>query len=201
MIREGRPLAVEFGVLKQADGSVRYSHGETQVVVAVHGPLAVKQKYELIDRATIEVIWKPAKGIAGEKEKLHEYSLLKSLEKCIYAINYPRSCISIVIQVIHDAGSILSVALNACVFALLHSGIALQTLLVSLEICINEERQVILDPSGEESFYFVFNKSMGLVSSKCIGPVTDQEFFHCLKAAKSMAPTILQFISKAFPKF
>jgi exosome complex component RRP46 len=60
-----RTLSVELGVLNRADGSVKYTQGDSTVLVAVYGPAAVQPKHELPDRATIEVVFKPRSGLPG----------------------------------------------------------------------------------------------------------------------------------------
>jgi ribonuclease PH len=50
-----RNFNVEFGLLKNADGSALVSLCDSKILVSVHGPIAAKSKQELIDRAGIEV--------------------------------------------------------------------------------------------------------------------------------------------------
>ena len=50
-----RPLSGEPGVLSRADGSARFSHDKTEVLVAVYAPAEVKRARERLDAATIEV--------------------------------------------------------------------------------------------------------------------------------------------------
>jgi hypothetical protein len=38
---------------------------KSAVIVSVHGPMEVKARKEIIDKATIEVIYKPRTGLAG----------------------------------------------------------------------------------------------------------------------------------------
>lgn len=60
-----RTLSVELGVLNRADGSVKYTQGDSSVLVAVYGPAEVKPKFERPDRATIDVVFKPRSGLPG----------------------------------------------------------------------------------------------------------------------------------------
>lgn len=61
-----RPLACELGLLHRADGSARFSHGGTSVLVAVNGPGGVGVRDEKPDRATVQVVWKPKVRRCGD---------------------------------------------------------------------------------------------------------------------------------------
>lgn len=102
-----RPFSLEFGVLKKAQGSVKLAQGETNIIVAVYGPSEVKPKHELYDKAQIEVVFQPRKGVSQEKEKLYESFILNSLESIIISSQYPRSSITIIIQVVSEGGSVI----------------------------------------------------------------------------------------------
>ena len=46
-----------MGLLNRADGSARLTHGKSEVLVAVFGPMeCVRQKDELKDRASVRVV-------------------------------------------------------------------------------------------------------------------------------------------------
>ena len=76
-----RPPSSEQGLLNRADGSAKYTvskliifcdilsnniiQDKTSVLVAVYGPTEVKMKDELMDRATVKVIFQLKTEIAG----------------------------------------------------------------------------------------------------------------------------------------
>ena len=67
---ELRPMACELGLLNRADGSCRFSHGDSTVLASVFGPLQPKrQRKQLIDRASLEVSFRPRTGIPGQLER------------------------------------------------------------------------------------------------------------------------------------
>lgn len=99
-------ISVEKGILNKAQGSVKVTQGETSIIVAIYGPSEVKPKHELYDKAQIEVVFQPRKGITQEKEKLYEDFIQKSLETIICSSQYPRSSITIIIQVVSEGGSV-----------------------------------------------------------------------------------------------
>ena len=63
-------MACELGLLNRADGSCRFSHGDSTVLASVFGPLQPKrQRKQLIDRASLEVSFRPRTGIPGQLER------------------------------------------------------------------------------------------------------------------------------------
>jgi exosome complex component RRP46 len=60
-----RPVTSESGLLNKADGSAQYSIGATSVIAAVYGPMEVKQRDEILDRATVQVTFKPNNSLSG----------------------------------------------------------------------------------------------------------------------------------------
>jgi ribonuclease PH len=64
-----RPMQCQQGELVRLDGSARFSHEGTSVLAAVAGPVAVQKRSELVGRATVDVVWKPASGAPGAEAK------------------------------------------------------------------------------------------------------------------------------------
>jgi exosome complex component RRP46 len=103
---EFRKSSVTLGFLDRSDGSCEYSQGDSKVVVAVYGPMEVKPKFEKTDKATIEVVFKPKSGLNSPKDKEMEHMLLSTLEEFIVSKLYPRSSITVIVQVLNDNGSV-----------------------------------------------------------------------------------------------
>lgn len=95
-----RPLAVEQGLLNRADGSARFVQGNTSVLAAVYGPAPPKAvRMEKLDRARVEVEFKPESGASSSEEAEVELLLRRSLEEVVLLSRYPRCMVSVVIQV------------------------------------------------------------------------------------------------------
>eukprot|EP00118_Oscarella_pearsei_P006592 m.30014 g.30014 ORF g.30014 m.30014 type:complete len:128 (+) comp31282_c0_seq8:44-427(+) len=101
-----RSLSAEQSLLSRADGSARFSHGLTSVLVSVYGPVEVKQSKEKLNRATINVEFKPNSGIRGCAERLIEKVLRETCEAVVLSTLHPRSAVNIVVQLEHDDGSV-----------------------------------------------------------------------------------------------
>lgn len=91
---------MEQGILNRADGSARFVQGNTSVLAAVYGPAPAKSaRMEKPDGATVDVNFKPESGMASAVDAEREVLLRRSLEEVILRSRYPRSVVSVVIQV------------------------------------------------------------------------------------------------------
>lgn len=95
-----RRLAAEQGILNRADGSARFVQGNTAVLAAVYGPAPAKvARMEKADAATVEVNFKPESGMSSSADAERELLLRRSLEEVVLRTRYPRSVVSVVVQV------------------------------------------------------------------------------------------------------
>jgi exosome complex component RRP46 len=198
-----RAIESEQGLLHRADGSARYLHGKSSVLVGVYGPLEAKVSKQLIDRACVEVAWIPKSGTSDYKDREKQLIIQNSLESVLITSLYPRSIISVIIQVMNDDGSTLSAAVNGVCLALLDAGLAMNSLFVSVSSCVFENI-ILLDPTISEELAgtavstFVFSsESEGLVTSKTAGGIDKQTYFKLLNVARQASKQILLFIRMA----
>lgn len=126
------------------------------------------QAYWLIVHATIWVFFmplewnqrmytrryaKPISGFdlpAGPKEKHWEQLMQKTLLQNIQTSKYPRTCIQVVVQVIHDDGSILAAALNSAAAALLDASISMSCMFAAATVVLTTDKQLLIDPQLQE---------------------------------------------------
>jgi exosome complex component RRP46 len=102
-----RPVQISFGDLERADGSCTLSQGQTKVLCAVYGPVEPRNiKQERMDRAFVEVICRPSQGISGPNDRAIEVFIRDIFEQVIMIALHPRTRISIVLQVVHNDGSV-----------------------------------------------------------------------------------------------
>eukprot|EP01091_Cochliopodium_minus_P018817 TRINITY_DN7727_c0_g1_i1.p1 TRINITY_DN7727_c0_g1~~TRINITY_DN7727_c0_g1_i1.p1 ORF type:complete len:239 (-),score=44.84 TRINITY_DN7727_c0_g1_i1:26-742(-) len=203
-----REISVEQSLLNRADGSAKLNLGDTSVIVAIYGPNEVKMKNEIVEKATIEVIFQASSGKNGKRELEYAFIIQEILEYCILTTLHPRTAIRVVIQVVKDSGSLLSVAINATTMALLDSGISMKSLPVSLTMAVNNETKTINhDPNLEEEkssktlLNIVYDsKFEGLLSSKTIGSTSESLFFKSLEEAQILGKQILSFFKLSIQK-
>eukprot|EP00735_Rhodelphis_limneticus_P014048 TRINITY_DN8027_c0_g1::TRINITY_DN8027_c0_g1_i1::g.20140::m.20140 TRINITY_DN8027_c0_g1::TRINITY_DN8027_c0_g1_i1::g.20140 ORF type:complete len:244 (+),score=33.61,sp/Q9LX74/EXOS5_ARATH/43.27/2e-43,RNase_PH/PF01138.16/4.1e-28,RNase_PH_C/PF03725.10/0.087 TRINITY_DN8027_c0_g1_i1:69-800(+) len=145
-----RPLACEQGLLNRADGSARFSHNKTSVIVAVYGPGDVKPWNEKLDRCVLEVNYKPVSGQPTSREKERELLIRRSLEDIILTSLHPRTQINVIVQEIMEDGSSLAAAWNATCVALLDAGIPMRGLPLAVSCGITPDGDVYLDLDSSE---------------------------------------------------
>lgn len=117
---------------------------------------------ELPDKAFIEVFVKPVSGVDGPLEREMEEAICGVLSHAIIRTMYPRTLISVTIQVLCNDGSLLSVAINAAIIALIDAGVALKSLVTSATCAYvplpsaPSTYTLILDPTIEEEAVNIF---------------------------------------------
>lgn len=125
--------------------------GTTAVICSVNGPVEVQMRDEKLDEATVEVVFKPAKGLSTTKERVIEHTLRTTFEPIILGGMMPRTLVQITIQILKDDGSALAASVNAISLALLDSGVPLKHLAAAATCMVDSKtNQVILDPTAVE---------------------------------------------------
>lgn len=203
-------------VLQQADGSARLVAGRSEVLVSLMGPMAVKAKQELPDRACLQVTvqtlsappsrtlrWTTSALIdicLGIEETAVAVRIKQILDEMILSQLHPRTLISLVVQPIRTDGSGVAHMLNGCVAALIDGAVPMRTTVLAVSGCRMASGQIVLDPSAAEEkeatsarFFFVFDiqkDSHTPVQAEIIGDMdgADLDELHrtCWAAAKDI---------------
>ncbi|KAL3901452.1 MAG: hypothetical protein SGCHY_000602 [Lobulomycetales sp.] len=148
---ELRPFNTQQAILKQPDGSAKFSAGtRTSVLVSVHGPAEAPLKDELMDRALVSVSFNPLTGRPGIMHTFYERLLTDVANYVILTKLHPRTVIDINVQVLADDGAILSCAVNALQLALIDASIPMKGMVASATCCFDSESNLFLDPVQEE---------------------------------------------------
>ncbi|PIN23014.1 Exosomal 3'-5' exoribonuclease complex, subunit Rrp46 [Handroanthus impetiginosus] len=215
-----RPMDHSRNVLNRAHGSANCSHGGTRVLAAVFGPKAGTKKNENPEKACIEVVWKPKTGQIGKPEKEFEMILKRTLQNiCILTVN-PNTTTSIIVQVVHDDGSLLPCAIHAACAALVDAGIPLKYLAVAISCCLTDSGQILLDPDKLEeqkmkafvclafpcSVHSVLPEGSataggepvahGLITSLTQGVMTVDDYFRCLAQGRAAITPLSNILKK-----
>ncbi|ORZ10857.1 ribosomal protein S5 domain 2-type protein [Absidia repens] len=187
--KEIRPLSTSQNILNRADGSAKFSFGETSVMVSVCGPMDVSLRDEKLDEATVEVVVRPATGYAQTNEKLMESTLRTTFEPIILSGMMPRTLIEIVVQIEKDDGSVLSAAINGIALALLDAGLPMKYLPSSVTCAVDKATDdIIVDPTSKElentssCHTFAFDGTSTkphILLSNSIGQFSEQQYFAC----------------------
>ena len=171
-----RTISCSTGILHKADGSSKFSLGESTVIAGIFGPVSVPIRLEKIDAAKVIVVVDPLSGTGGTFEKTLATQIEKSLDAIIDIRSFPRSSIQVNLQILAQDGLILPVALNAAVLACIDAGIPMISMIGSISVSVTADGQILLDPdqgeidSSVSRHVFAFEeKSSGLVLQESWG--------------------------------
>ncbi|XP_050769837.1 exosome complex component RRP46 [Gymnogyps californianus] len=195
-----RPFSCEQGLLSRPDGSAAFLQGDTSVLAGLYGPVEVKGSKELHDRAALEVLLRPKVGLPGVIERSREQLLRRTCEAVVLGVLHPRTAITLVLQVLSDAGSLLSCCLNAACMGLLDAGLPLSSLFCGVTCAIDADGAIVLDPTTrqEQEARAVLTFAIDSTERKVLmattkGSCSVEEMQQCLAAAQRAADTIFQF--------
>jgi len=195
---ELRPLKIEAGVLKRADGSAYVELGGTHALAAVYGPREMHPKHKLDpQRAVLKTRYNMApfsvddRKRPGPDRRSTEISKVtrECLEPVVFLEQYPRTAIDLTIEILQaDAGTRVT-GITAASVALADAGIAIRDL-VSACAAGKVEDTVVLDLCGPEDNFGQADLPIAYASSldkvtllQMDGLMTEAEFEQGMKYA------------------
>ncbi|XP_067317043.1 exosome complex component RRP46 [Anolis sagrei] len=195
-----RRIVCEQGLLSRPDGSVSWMQGDTSVLAGVYGPSEVKVSKEIYDKATLEVMLRPKVGLPGVYERSREQMIKKTCEAVVLGTLHPRSSITIVLQVITDAGSLLASCLNAACIGLMDAGLPMSSLFCGVTCALDADGNLTLDPTAkqEKEAQAVLTFAIDSIEKKVLmsstkGTCSVEQLQQCVAASQRAADTIFQF--------
>ncbi|AWR94414.1 exosome complex exonuclease Rrp41 [Acidianus brierleyi] len=158
---ELRPMKMEIGVLKNADGSSLVQVGNTKILAAVYGPREMHPRHlALPNRAVLRVRYHMTPFSTDERKNpapsRREIELSKvireALESTILVEEFPRSSIDVFMEVIQaDAGTRLA-SLMAASLAVVDAGIPVKDLIAAVAVG-KADGIVVLDLNEPEDMW------------------------------------------------
>jgi len=202
---EMRPIKIELGVLKNADGSAIFEMGNTKVIAAVYGPKEMHPRHlALPDRAVLRVRYHMTPFSTDERKNpapsRREIELSKvireALESTILVELFPRTVIDIFMEVLQaDAGTRL-VSLMSASMALADAGIPMRDLIAGVAVG-KADGVLVLDLNEPEDMWGEADMPIALMPSlkqvallQLNGNMTPQEFRQGLEMAQKGIETI-----------
>ncbi|XP_078734902.1 exosome complex component RRP46 [Lampetra fluviatilis] len=206
-----RAVGCEQQPLSRPDGSASFSQGDTAVLAAVYGPAEVRVSREQSDRATLEVILKPKTGLPGVREKSQEQFVRGVLEATLLSSLHPRTSITLVLQVVHDAGALLACCVSAACMALADAGLALRCLFCGVACAIARDGTIGLDPDtsaekeGRALVTIALDSSgKNILASSTKGRLDATEYQRCVALSREASTKVFEFyrdsISRRYSK-
>ncbi|XP_053577613.1 exosome complex component RRP46 [Bombina bombina] len=202
-----REIGCEQSPLTRPDGSATFVQGDTSVLAGVYGPAEIKVSREIYDKATLEVILRPKVGLPAVQEKNQEQLIRETCESVIIGALHPRTSITIILQVISDAGSLLSCCLNAACMSLMDAGLPMKSLFCGVTCALDSDGNLTLDPTAkqhkESRTVLTFaldsvDRNVLMMSSR--GTYSATELQQCIAAAQLASLKIFQFYRESIRK-
>ncbi|XP_068766143.1 exosome complex component RRP46 [Struthio camelus] len=196
-----RPFSCEQGLLSRPDGSAAFVQGDTSVLAGLYGPGEAKGSKELPDQAVLEVLLRPKVGLPGVAERSREQLLRRTCQAVLLGALHPRSAVTLVLQVLSDAGSLLACCLNAACLGLLDAGLPLASLFCGVACALRPDGRLVLDPTARQerearavlTFAIASPDGRLLAAATTKGACSPQELQQSLAAAQRAAAAIFQF--------
>ena len=196
---EMRPIRIELGVLKNADGSAIFEMGNTKVIAAVYGPREMHPRHlALPDRAVLRVRYHMTpfstdkrKNPAPSRREIELSKVIReALESTILVELFPRTVIDIFMEVLQaDAGTRL-VSLMSASMALADAGIPMRDLIAGVAVG-KADGVLVLDLNEPEDMWGEADMPVALMPSlkqvallQLNGNMTPQEFRQGLEMAQ-----------------
>ncbi|XP_012588904.1 PREDICTED: exosome complex component RRP46 isoform X1 [Condylura cristata] len=206
-----RHFACEQNLLSRPDGSASFlqgrNPGDTSVLAGVYGPAEVKVSKEIFNKATLEVILRPKIGLPGVAEKSRERLIRNTCEAVVLGALHPRTSITVVLQVVSDAGSLLACCLNAACMALVDAGVPMRALFCGVTCALDSDGNLMLDPTTkqEKEARAVLTFALDSVERKLLmsttkGQYSDTELQQCLAAAQAATQHIFRFYRESLQR-
>ena len=157
-MNELRPIKMEVGVIKNADGSAFLEWGNNKIFVAVYGPREVHPHHlAKPDRGILRVFYRMAtfsvfdrkRPAPGRREKEISMIVADCLEPVLFLELYPNTCFEVYIEVMDADGGTRCASTTVAALALADAGIPMKSLVSSVAVGkINGKK--IVDLSGIE---------------------------------------------------
>jgi exosome complex component RRP41 len=190
-LNELRPLKIEAGVLKRADGSCYLEWGKNKVIAAVYGPRECLPKHfqdpykaRLLYRYNMAPFSVEERKRPGPDRRSVEISKIsrQALEKVVFLEFFPRASIDVFVEVLQADAGTRCAGLTAASVALADAGIPMRELIVSCAAGkINDK--IVVDLCKEEDNFgqadlpvAILPRSKEIVLMQLDGILTKEEF-------------------------
>ncbi|NJF25276.1 exosome complex exonuclease Rrp41 [Thermococcus sp. Bubb.Bath] len=204
---ELRPLNMEVGVLKNADGSAYIEWGKNKILAAVYGPREIHPKHlQRPDMAVLRVRYNMAPFSVEERKKpgpdRRSVEISKvirgALEPALILEMFPRTVIDVFIEVLQaDAGTRVA-GITAASLALADAGVPMRDLVAACAAG-KIDGEIVLDLNKDEDNYGEADVPVAIMPLKnditllqMDGYLTREEFMEAVKLAIKGAKAVYQ---------
>ncbi len=155
---ELRPIKIEVGILKNADGSAYIEFGKNKIMAAVYGPKEVHPKHSALpDKSVLRCRYhmspfstEERKNPAPSRREIEISKVMReALEPALMLQDYPRTAIDVFVEVLQSDGGSRCAGISAAAVALADAGVNMRDLVAACAAGKVAE-QVVLDVDDTE---------------------------------------------------
>jgi len=195
---ELRPLKIEAGVLKRADGSAYVEMGKNKVLAAVYGPRELHPRHlQQPDTAILRCRYNMAPFSVDERKRPGpdrrsvEISkvIREAFEPVVFTKLYPRSGIDVFIEVLQADAGTRTAGINAAAVALADAGVPMRDLVSAVAVGKVDDT-IVLDLMKDEDNYGATDMPIAMLPRKKVitllqmdGHFTPGEFERAIELA------------------
>jgi len=209
---ELRPLKIQAGVLKRADGSAYLELGKNRVLAAVYGPREMHPRHEQQpDTAVLRCRYNMAPFSVEERKRPGpdrrsvEISkvIREAIQPVVFLEMYPRSAIDVFVEILQADAGTRTAGITAASVALADAGIPLRDLIAAVSVGKIDDT-IILDLNKEEDQWGTTDMPVAIMPRKKVitllqmdGHFTPEEFKRALDLAFKGCEQIHELQKKA----
>lgn len=195
---ELRPIKMEIGVLKRADGSCYLEWGNNKVMAAVYGPREVHPKHKQVStKAIVQCRYSMAPFSVDERKRpgpdRRSMELSKVISEClepaIHVGYFPKTSIDVFIEILQADAGTRCAGITAAAMALMDAGIPMKDFVVACAAGKVEDT-IVLDLKKEEDMNGKADVPVAYMPNKeritllqMDGELTTDEFKQAIKTA------------------
>ncbi|XP_033054716.1 exosome complex component RRP46 isoform X2 [Trachypithecus francoisi] len=148
-----------------------------------------------------------ASFLQGVAEKSRERLIRNTCEAVVLGTLHPRTSITVVLQVVSDAGSLLACCLNAACMALVDAGVPMRALFCGVTCALDSDGTLVLDPTSKQEkearavlTFALDSVERKLLMSSTKGLYSDSELQQCLAAAQAASQHVFRFYRESLQR-
>ncbi|KAI4042881.1 exosome component 5 [Homo sapiens] len=148
-----------------------------------------------------------ASFLQGVAEKSRERLIRNTCEAVVLGTLHPRTSITVVLQVVSDAGSLLACCLNAACMALVDAGVPMRALFCGVACALDSDGTLVLDPTSKQEkearavlTFALDSVERKLLMSSTKGLYSDTELQQCLAAAQAASQHVFRFYRESLQR-
>ena len=212
-LEDFRPITVEVGVLKSAEGSAVFKFGDTYALAAVYGPRTMHPRHlQDPQRAILRCRYSMAPFSTNERvrpgvnRRSVEISkvLNEALSNVVFFEDYPKTGIDVFVEILQADASTRCAGLNAAALALVEAGVPIKDLISSCSVG-KVDGEIVLDIGGDEDEFGDVDMATATIGNEdkfvllqVDGIITKEDFFKLLDLARKGCAEIYERQKNAF---